>query len=245
MAEIFPKAPITEGLIDIRVQLPGNVFLADLERLHPKIKDAYPDKKTRRMVQATLELKDEKDPLQTAHIEEDGYFFITSDGRQIVQYRLDGFTFSRLRPYSKWEDVFSEARRLWDIYRTSTKPILVSRLAVRYINSIEIPSKTFDLEDYFTAPPKIPKGLPDTLRTFFTRLVIPFPDRGVEAIVMQTPADKQDPVKSAIILDIDVYAEVSLPSEDARIYEILSILRKTKNEVFLSCITEKTKELFR
>ena len=245
MAEIFPKAPITEGLIDIRVQLPAEVSLADLEKLHTKIKDAYPDKKSRKMWQGTLELKDEKEPLKTAHFEVDGYHFTSSNGRQVVQYRLDGFTFSRLRPYSSWEEVFPEAKRLWEIYRAFVKPVLVTRLAVRYINSIEIPSKAFDYDDYLTAGPKVPQELPQLLQHFFTRIEIPFPDRGAAAIIMQTPSRKEDPVNSAIILDIDVFAEVSLQPEDAKIYEVFSILRETKNEVFFNSITEKTKELFR
>lgn len=245
MAEVFPNPPITEGLIDIRVQLPGEVSLADLEKLHEKIKDSYPEKRSRKMWEGTLELKDEKEPLKTAHFEVDGYHFRSSDGRQVVQYRLDGFTFSRLRPYTKWENVFSEARRLWEVYRTSTKPVLVSRLAVRYINSIEVPLKAFDYDDYLTAAPRIAPGLPPLLQDFFTRVVVPFPDRGAVAIIMQTPSGKEDPVNSGIILDIDVFAQVNLSPEDGRIYEILAVLREIKNEVFFGSISERTKELFR
>ena len=47
MTEVFPKAPLTEALIDIRVKLPGNVSLADLEKLQDKIRVEYPDKKSR------------------------------------------------------------------------------------------------------------------------------------------------------------------------------------------------------
>ena len=245
MTEVFPNPPITEGLIDIRVQLPGEVSLADLEKLHTKIEDAYPDKKSRKMWQGTLEFKEDSEPLKTAHFEVDGYHFRTSDGKQVVQYRLDGFTFSRLRPYSRWEDVFPEAKRLWEIYRASVKPVLVTRLAVRYINSIEIPLKTIDYDDYLTAAPKVPEGLPQLLQHFLTQMMVPFPDRDAVAIIIQTPSGKQDPLKTGILLDIDVYADVKLTAEDARIYEILGVLREIKNAVFFSSITERTKELFR
>ena len=246
MTEVFPRSPITEALVDIRVQLPGNVSLADLENLHTQIKHEYPDKKTRNRWEGTFEFKGEKEPLKTIQSQIDGYLFSTSDGKQVVQYRLDGFTFSRLRPYSRWEDLYREATRLWGIYRTGTRPLLATRLAVRYINSIEIPLKSFDYDDYFTATPKIPQGLPQFLQHFFTRLEISFPDQGAVAIVIQTPSGKQDPVSTAILLDIDVVAEVmNLLAEDARIDEIFANLRKIKNEIFLKSITEKTKELFR
>jgi len=245
MTEVFPKAPLTEALIDIQVKLPGNVSLVDLEKLQDHIRVEYPDKKTRRMWEGTFEMKNEKDPLQRTQFQVDGYLFTSADGKQVVQYRLDGLTFSRLRPYTRWEEVFAEARKLWGIYVTETKPLLVTRLAVRYINSIEIPSKTFNYDDYFTAAPRIPPPLPQDLASFFTRLVIPFPDREAIAIITETPLVKPDPINTVIILDIVVSKEVNLTPGDEKIYEILRILREIKNEVFFSSITEKTKELFR
>jgi uncharacterized protein (TIGR04255 family) len=245
MVEVFRNAPITEAIIDIRTQLPETVSLSNLEELHNAIQEEYPQKRTRVMWEGAFELKGEEEPIKTARRQIDGYLFTSSDGRRVVQFRLDGFSFSRLRPYTRWEEVCGEARRLWDIYRTGTKPIIVQRLATRYINSIEIPSKKFDYDDYFTAAPKIPQGLPQLLSHFFTRLVIPFPDQGATAIVIQTPAEKPDPINTTVILDIDAFAEVSLVSNDAKFDEILAILRKVKNEIFFSSITERTKELFR
>ena len=244
MAEVFPNPPITEGLVDIRVQLPGEVSLADLEILHDKIKDSYPEKKSRKKLEATFDPKDEKEPLKAVPFATDGFIFGTSDGRQLAQYRLDGFTFNRLRPYSRWEEVFPEAKKLWEIYRTAVQPVLVTRLAVRYINTIEIPSKAIDYDHYLTAAPKVPEGLPQLLQSFLTRIEVPFPDRDVVAIITQTPSGKQDPLKSGIILDIDVCAAVNLSAEDARIYEIFGVLREIKNQVFFSSISERTKELF-
>lgn len=245
MVEVFASAPITEALIDIRTQLPDTASLSSLEKLHSAIQAQYPQKGARMMWQGSLQLKDEEEPIKTAQHGLDGYLFTSSDGRQVVQFRLDGFSFSRLRPYSRWEEVYGEARRLWEIYAAGTKPIVVRRVATRYINSIEIPLKRFDYDDYFTAVPKIPEGLPQLLSHFFTRLVIPFPDHGATAIVVQTPAEKPDPVNTTVILDIDAFVEVSLAPGDAKLDEILAILRKVKNEIFFRSVTEKTKDLFR
>lgn len=245
MAEVFPKAPITEALIDIRTQLPQGALLSDVEALHRLIKTEYPEKQKRTLWEGSFELKDEKEPLATTKSQVIGYLFKSADGTQIVQFRLDGFSFSRLRPYTRWEEVFGEAKRLWEIFRTHAKPILVNRLATRYINSIEIPTKKFDYDDYFTAAPRIPEGLPQLLRHFFARLVIAFPEEGATAIVLQTPSEKPDPVNSTVILDIDVFTEVNLEPTDAKMDEIFAILRKVKNEIFCKSITERTKELFR
>lgn len=246
MIEVFPNAPITEGLIDIRVQLSSQTSLADLENLHEKIKPQYPGKRTRRMMHGTVEFKaDESVPVTKAQSDIVGYLFSSSDEKQVVQFRLDGFTFSRLRPYTRWEQVYPEAVRLWEIYRDGTSPVALTRLAVRYINSIEIPLKAFDYDDYFTAAPKIPSELPQALQTFFTRIVVPFQERNAWAAIALAPSDIPDPVKTVIILDIDVFSQVNLAPGDSRIHEVFAALREIKNQIFFSSLTEKTKELFR
>jgi uncharacterized protein (TIGR04255 family) len=245
MPEVFPHAPITEALIEVRAQLPSGVALADLEKLHAQLRAQYPDKKTRKTFEGKLEIADEKQRFKASPVQEDGYLFRSADEKQIVQYRLDGFTFNRLRPYSRWEDTYMEARRTWEIYRNAVRPLLVNHVAVRYINSIEIPLKHFDYDDYFTAVPKIPEPLPQVLTHFFTRVLIPFEQRGAMATVIQTPSGKQDPMNTAILLDIEVVRELNVPPEDERRWEALVILRDIKNEIFFSHIKDRTKELFR
>jgi uncharacterized protein (TIGR04255 family) len=245
MVEVFPNAPITEALIDIRAQLAASVTMADLESLHARIKTEYPDKKTRKRFEGRFEIKDDKGSVKTSGVQEDGYLFTSADGKQIAQFRLDGFTFNRLRPYSRWEDMYQEARRTWEIYRNGVKPVLVTHIGVRYLNSIGIPSKTFDYDDYFTATPRIPQALPQILQHFFTRVMIPFADHGATAIVIQTPSGRPDPVNTDIILDVEVICEHSFEPRDERMWEAFGNLRKIKNDVFFSHITERTKELFR
>ncbi len=243
--ETFRNAPIIEALIDVRTQLAPSITLADLEALHDSIKTQYPEKQKRMTWEGSFQLRPEKEPLATSRSQVVGYLFKGTDALQAVQFRLDGFSLSRLRPYTRWDDVYREAKRLWNIFRANAKPDRVNRLATRYINSIEIPSKQFDYGDYFTAAPKVPSQLPQSISHFITRLVIPFPDREAAAIVMQTPIDKPDPLKSAILLDIDVFKEVNLAPDDAKVDDIFAILREIKNRVFFSSITEPTKGLFR
>ncbi len=37
-----------------------------------------------------------------------GYFYKSDDGKNIARFRKDGFTFSRLKPYTDWESVLVE-----------------------------------------------------------------------------------------------------------------------------------------
>jgi uncharacterized protein (TIGR04255 family) len=247
MYEIFPRAPITEALIDIRIDSP--IPVRDLEALYEQIQAEYPVKKPRRVFEAQFHFPQASGSGYPKITDErkgvDGYLFQTQDSRQVVQFRSGGFTFSRLQPYTAWEQVFPEAMRLWGIYRIACKSTQVIRVAVRYLNSIEIPLKSFDYDEYFTAAPQIPPGLPQSLHTFFSRIAVPFEEHSVLALISLAPKPIQPSTNTAIILDIDVFREVILKPADARISEILGHLREIKNRIFFSSITEKTKELFR
>jgi hypothetical protein len=68
-----------------------------------------------------------------------GWRFVSPDKLHVFQARLNGFTFSRLPPYVDWESFRTEARRLWDLYRAVANPIAPTRIAVRYINRLDLP----------------------------------------------------------------------------------------------------------
>lgn len=244
--ETFPNPPITEALIDIRAELPSDVMISDLEKLHEKIESRYPKKRMRQRWEADIKIsKQEGARAESKTMGPDGYLFESADGRQIVQYSLDGFTFNRLRPYKNWETMRSEAKQLWDLWVEGVKPLLVTRLALRYINSIDIPEKPFSLEEYFTAPPRVPAGISSILEAFLSRIVISFPEMESKAILTQAIQPPKSPNVASILLDSDVYTDVRLPGNDPDIWRVLEDLRHLKNEIFDKSLTEKTKERFR
>ena len=86
MLERFPKAPITEALIDLRVEISDRISVSQLEGLHTAIKEAYPDKKARRRWEQRLEFKEGKEPVSTGakDLGVDGYLFWAADEKQVV-----------------------------------------------------------------------------------------------------------------------------------------------------------------
>src|SRR6185436_13117097 len=53
-----------------------------------------------------------------------GYRYLNEANTQAVQVRRDGFAFSQLAPYppNGWEDWRPEAERLWNAYKSVTRP---------------------------------------------------------------------------------------------------------------------------
>jgi len=238
----YENAPITEALIDIRVELPSGVTLKTLEAVHGEVKDRYPGKKKRVYVEGQFSAGDEI--AATAKQTEMGFAFATENGKQIVQVRLDGFTFSRLRPYGNWTELRDEGRRLWEIYRGAVSPQKITRVAVRYINKIDVPLPAIDYKDYFRTTPEVSPALPQELSGFFMRLQFPQADFGGVLILTQTAVPPPSPDMNSVILDLDVFKDgLDLVSAN-EVWELLETLRNRKNEFFEGCLTNKARELF-
>src|SRR5688572_5176260 len=163
------SAPIKEAILDIRAKLPVSVDADRLLSLHPRFAGQYPSKQVRRKWEGEIRVGDNAQPEARSTVSEiDGYLFRSSDDTRIVQYRLDGFTFNRLRPYDNWESFRDEAKRLWNIYIEALMPEQITRIALRYINQMLIPTPIVNFDDYLTAGPVVPEKLPQQVSSFVT-----------------------------------------------------------------------------
>lgn len=239
----YSKAPITEALIDLQVTLPDEITVADLARVNIGGEIGYPHRRNRFASETQIALGEQ---LGTAtrqtHI---GYTFVSSDERQIVQVRLDGFTFSRLAPYDRWETFRREAHRLWKFYRSVAEPVNVTRAAVRYINRLDLPLAMEDFKDYLRTVPEVAPDLPQGLSGYFMQLAIPQEDIGASLLLNETLLSPPDPDTVSILLDIDLFRVFEPPIEEEDVWRLLDQFRARKNEVFEACITDRTRELIR
>lgn len=242
MAYQYENAPITEALIDIRVEpLPASMLPA-LEALHESVKDQYPEKDQRVVFQGEITVGEQVGAV--ARQAPLGYAFRSKDGKQIFQARLDGFTFSRLKPYGNWEGLRDQARKLWGVYRDVIGSKKIIRVAVRYINQVDIPVPSFDYKDYFLTIPEIAPALPQELSGFLMQLLLPQPDFQGMLILTQTVVAPPAPNTNSVILDLDAFKEAPDFASDEQLWEMLEALRERKNKYFEGCITDKTRALF-
>lgn len=237
----LPRAPITEALVDIQVKLPPNVDVAKLKSMHGLISEKYP--KHAELVRSHFTFVPQKKSAETTPVCVCGYKYTSADDKQVIQVRLDGFTFSRLRPYKTWESLRKEAYLLWGIYVKLFSPEIITRVALRYINRLEIPQPLRDFRDYLTAPPEVPQNLPQEISSFLTRIVIPEPSLNATAIITQALATTDQKIVP-VILDIDVFKVAQFNTDGKEVWETIDKLRVLKNNIFFESITEKIVELY-
>ncbi|NOQ80512.1 MAG: TIGR04255 family protein [Gammaproteobacteria bacterium] len=246
MAEkrFLSKAPIKEALIDIQVVLSNDVTIDNLDKLADEIKNEYPKKEDLARGNFNIHVDESQKISTSAEHNRIGIRLTSSDGLQIVQFRLNGFTFSRLEPYESWNQMEQEAKRLCNIYFDVVKPIEINRVATRFINVMRIPMVGFvDFDTVLTAAPQIPEKLPQGLSSFLTRVVIPYVDIKAAAIVTQA-FEAKDGQTVPITLDIDVFSVQRFSPKEAEHWDVLNKLKEIKNDIFFESITDKTLELF-
>jgi uncharacterized protein (TIGR04255 family) len=242
---VFPNAPITEALLDIRVQLPKETTLKKLESFQEDIKNRFSEKKTRIHVKAQIPTSGTPPSSVPTTGGPDGYMFRSPNEQKIVQARLNGFTFNKLKPYEKWVVFRDEAQELWNRYYEIANPVRVTRIALRYINRIEIPWPFRDFKEYILTTPEIAPELPQALEHFLMRLVIPYPESQVKAVITQTMQNLTKENRLPLILDIDVWQEVNYEGQEGEMWVQFEKLRDIKNDIFLKSTTDKAKELFK
>lgn len=244
--EVFPNAPITEAMLDIRTNLPDEIDLAALANFQDPIRDRYPNRVDRVVWQSGFEVGRAGGVATHASRDTLGYQFTSDDGKKVAQARLDGFTHNKLKPYDRWESFFEEAKGLWGIYREIARPTNITRTAIRYINRIEVPMPVADMKDYLLTGPDIAPGAPQAMASYFMRLVLV--KQHVDHVAIVTQATDQAPEDLRfipIIFDIEVYLERVFEPGDTSVWTELEAMRAMRNEVFFSSVTDRCKELFR
>ena len=249
MSETFPhlsKAPIIEAVIDLRTALALTFNVEKLQEAHAAIRQDYPQMKTQRGWIGQMMQAAGKPPTQAIRdLGVTGYEFSSADGKYVAQFRRDGFSFSRLAPYTSWEDVFGRAAALWKLFCELSQPIEVSRIAVRTINRILLPVPVSDLSKYLTAPPSVPPGTPNELLGFLTQLFVTDRTTSIVSNIIQTIGQGPRETHVPIILDTDVHLERPFQPADPALLKQFDALRHMKNLIFFKSLTPQIIETFK
>jgi uncharacterized protein (TIGR04255 family) len=240
----YDHAPIAEAIIDIRCALPPAVSLDDLARVVDD--ETFTDRQNSMAVEQSYQVGPEGVTGEMID-RQIGYVFRRADGRRIVHPRFDGFGFSWLEPYETWEAFSAEAEGHWLRYRTVVAPVRAHRLGVRYVNRIDVPSQSIEIQDYLRLGVDVPAYLPQSVTSYFMQVTIPLVDFNCFATITSSILPPRDENSTSLLLDVDTWQvgdiELTTDTEALGVRENLETLRGAKNYVFESCITDATRGL--
>ena len=232
--------PITEALLEIRVEPVGEVNNDVLRKAFSVIADQYPSQPN--LVAIHSEVSVGSNVGVSANQVPNGIVCFTADNKQKVEVRPDGFSFGRLAPYTGWENFLAEARRLWEIYRATVQPNTIQQVGVRYINRLDFPRGVF-IDDYLNMLPALPDRLQEGMESFFIQTQIK--EEELKATISLNEASVPAPNKNTVsfLLDIGIYRSDELKDEQEFLWDVFAEFRKCKNRTFESLITDKTREV--
>lgn len=242
------NAPIVEAVVEINCDLPPST---DLERVQNAAKGrllpGYPV--ARRQMTQSHELRQEGEkPVEfSVRRNVSALHFLTSDQKQIIQFRPEGYTFNRLAPYSSLDDYLPEIERTWRIFCELVEPIQIRRIGLRFINRLPVPTSNGRLElgDYLEVSPRLPDEEALEFVGFFNQhsAVEPATGNQVNITLVMQPLEGD---KLPLIFDIDAFRMITAPPDDwALIRATVGSLRVLKNRVFERTLTESCLNLFR
>ena len=205
----------------------------------------FPKVEERGKVQGELKFEKGTVVASTKNMGLQGYFLKTEDDLTVGQFRRDGFTLNRLRPYTSWDELFPEAIRLWQVYVEETDAQRLSRIALRYINHLELPlEQGDDFSRFMLAPPNVPEPIPQSMHGFRTAFQVHEEKSRIAINIVQALLPKPN-AEPTLILDIDAYKEEQTEVADVPAIEAaFRSLHDMKNRVFFNLVTEQCLQLF-
>ncbi|KVR15067.1 hypothetical protein WK13_11815 [Burkholderia ubonensis] len=245
----YPKAPITEALIDLQVTFASPPEYSDFVRYAESLVPAFPSSTPINFLQVKFE-----DGKAVAHdtsldsgMTNVGVRLTSMAADRILQIQRRGFTYSHMPPYSRWSSFCAEAKVQWEQFVSAFHPNAVTRAAVRYINRIVIPAPSADIKEYFRLYPQVPDDVPQTVTGSFMQLVMPQTDisTSAAAVINFALEPHSAPGTLSFLLDFDVFSACQLAPSGDDVWDTLARLRTRKNELFEASITDAARELFK
>ena len=240
----YKSAPITEAVIEIRVESPVPVDQTALQGLAASLKADFPKQAPMQFLE--LGIAQQPGPAFQQKFSQSiiGVRLTRTDDLRVLQIRRDGFAYSHMAPYTDWATFRAEAQLLWKHYRKVCLGAKLTRCALRYINRIDIPETTIEPRDYFGLYAQVPEALQHQDVIGMTmNLKMPQQDLQCVANIGQAIGEPVKPGHLSVTLDIDIFRLKIEEWDDTKAWDFLEKLRHRKNEIFEACITNRTREL--
>lgn len=236
------NAPITEAVVDFKARLPADFDLSAFKSLESRLAGRFPRVEERKELRLVIGAAGSPPPnLKESSLV--GFFFYSADGTTIAQFRRDGFTFNRLKPYTDWADIFGQASTLWRLYAETAREVEVTRIATRYVNRMEFPAAV-GLERFLHMRPVLPAAWPHVLPGAVMRVKL-LEANGVAANVVLAIEELTGVAYNSVIFDIDAFWRIGHKMETDELLEHFLKLRAMKNKVFFTGLTQEAINLFK
>jgi len=207
-----------------------------------KLNGEYPIKESR--IGQDVQIKADQKGIRHRVIPSERAIFLSENRLSLIQLGENVLSINALKPYPGWENFQPRIRRTFDTVRSIINPKGIDRIALVYVDKIEIPGSQIEMEDYFNFLPHLGPGLPQSYVSFLVGCEIPYNKERDICKLQLTAAMPDDKKNSAFVLTTEYFLAkkrgISLDDIPAWIEDAHTVV----DTLFKGCITEKLEKLF-
>jgi uncharacterized protein (TIGR04255 family) len=239
--EAYAHAPITEAVFEVRFT--EMLSLRDMERLRDRFKRHY--NKVEDFNDVKVEVSGGR---MSTSLNRSGHKLTAPNAVDLILIREQSFATARHAPYEKWENFSTTAFENIELCFSIAGRKTINRIATRFVNRFDIPASEIensDINEWVAATVALPESLSKAIGPYSLAVNFLHPETGAKALVQSGIVAPALLKHVSILLDIDVYIDEGISNHKDEISRIAPILRKAKNSIFESLITEKLRRRFK
>jgi uncharacterized protein (TIGR04255 family) len=244
MSKKYKDPPLIEALCEFYfAPETSQDFESIIDLLYEKIHTGFPKRDRLQLQASQITLDTAGIPEITQQLLPLERFQSNSD-RVLIQVGQNLLTVNHLKPYTSWEAFLPSVEMGFHAYREVVQPTTIHRVALRYINRIEIMSDRIHLEDYFEFRPFIGQKILQDLAAFTLGIQIPHEEARDMLHIQLASVDSGTPNTIAMILDLtySLVKQGAITLDD--ISEWLINAHTHIEDAFEACITDQLRNLF-
>jgi uncharacterized protein (TIGR04255 family) len=242
MPRKYVNDPIAEAVCEFRL-LPDSPWdLATPGLLYESLKDRFPHREQEVIPRIEMKATEARIEPQIQVIEQ--IRFVTEDKKSFVRIAPRVLAVHRLRPYESWEGFRPDVALLLSTLRQHVDVSGFERVGLRYINRIEIPEETVDLDKYFGFRPALDASLPQDIQGFIVGAAFPFEDDLDLCRIQLADAVQEEEKSSAFVLDLDYWVTQPGTVELDGALAWIDRAHLHTESLFEGCISEPLRRVF-
>lgn len=241
MGRKYKNAPIIESVCEFQFERDSAWDLVTPGLVYEKLKGTFPIRRPAKALSVEISAGPEETQKQVKAT--DRIHFLRKDEKALVQVGPHLVAINHLKPYPSWQEFLPLVKKGFGAYCEVVEPKSIHHVGLRYINKIEIPTPSIEMQDYFQFHPLVGPNLPQDHGPFIVGIGVPYEDSRDILKIELTSASAETPDNLAAMLDLDYsLAEPGkIPLND--VFEWVEIAHNRIEEAFEGCITDRLRDI--
>ncbi len=242
MGKKYAEPPVIEAVCEFKLPADSEWDLTIPGLIYERVSAEFPHKEQHLVQEVNMKQSSEGTQHQI-HTSERAVF-LSDDRKAFLQMGPHLLAVNCLKPYPSWVGF---KPRIENAFRALTNTVrfeTLQRIGLRYINRIEIPSQSLDLDEYFEFRPFLGENLPQDMANFIVGCMLPFNERRDCCKVQLTNVVPEEPGDTAFLLDLDYFLvrPQAIPVNGA--LEWVEQAHEQVETLFEGCISARLRERF-